>query len=167
MSTGCNASHARRRHLGIGMDFIDMIGDRVTMVTDPSCLCRPNGVPMKGRSVFWGQKRAGVGGRMPRAGASSAGRTQRRMSFCSTTRVKKTSCSRPKNSRNALRNRRRSSQIWGHVCNSTFQTALSIQPRQMAVDMCHTGSNGICRRSAQGCQDRHPTCSPTQDPKQY
>ena len=48
-----------------------------------------------------------------------------------------------------------------------FVRALSIQPWQMAVDMCHTGSNGICRRSAQGCQDRHPTCSPTQDPKQY
>ena len=96
-------------------------------------MCRPNGVPMKDRSVFWGQKRAGVGGRMPRAGASSAGRTQRRMSFCSTTRVKKTSCSRPKNSRNLLWKRRRSSQIRGHVCHSTFQPAPASGPWTCAI----------------------------------
>ena len=52
-------------------------------------LCRPNGATVKGYSASRGQKRADFGGRLPRAVASSAGRTQWRMSLFSTTRMKK------------------------------------------------------------------------------
>lgn len=58
----------------------------------------------KGHSPCWDQKKTGFGGQMPKADASSGDRTRCRMSLCSRTRMRETSCSSPENSRNLMGN---------------------------------------------------------------
>ena len=69
------------------------------------------------------------------------------MSFCSTNRVKKTSCSRPKNSRNALQNRRRSSQIPGARLSQHFPSSPGKWPWTCAIQGATESVVGL-RRAA-------------------
>ena len=93
------------------------------------------------------QKNRDFAGRLPKAAASFGGRTQLRMSLFSSTRMRTANCSKARNRRSLLGDRRGVRQSRGQICHSSFQppssnTTVGPSPCWAQHSLLRTGVRG-------------------------